>query len=148
MLECKPPTHGVALTYSQSTHPTRNSARGVLRPLYGARFRRENHSRMPLRFAPLLRLKRRATNGIPLGCSLILPVHTGNCVQTLKAFTARTHASDRSRGRVSTNRGWWTNASAREAAQGRSSCRRQCAVREQAWAQRDEFHTDAFLSTT
>jgi hypothetical protein len=27
----------------------------------------------------------RATNGIPLGCPLFLPVHTVNCVQTLKA---------------------------------------------------------------
>jgi hypothetical protein len=27
----------------------------------------------------------RVTNGIPLGCSLFLPVHTINCVQTLKA---------------------------------------------------------------
>jgi hypothetical protein len=27
----------------------------------------------------------RVTNGIPLGCSLFLPVHTVNCVQTLKA---------------------------------------------------------------
>jgi CO/xanthine dehydrogenase Mo-binding subunit len=25
------------------------------------------------------------TNGIPLGCPLFLPVHTVNCVQTLKA---------------------------------------------------------------
>jgi large subunit ribosomal protein L22 len=28
---------------------------------------------------------KRVTNGIPLGCPLFLPVHTGNCVQTLKA---------------------------------------------------------------
>jgi hypothetical protein len=26
----------------------------------------------------------RVTNGIPLGSSLLLPLHTGNCVQTLK----------------------------------------------------------------
>jgi hypothetical protein len=38
-------------------------------------------------FPRLLRLKRasrRATNGIPLGCSLFLPVHIVHCVQTLK----------------------------------------------------------------
>jgi hypothetical protein len=28
----------------------------------------------------------RVTNGIPLGSSLLLPVHTVNCVQTLKVF--------------------------------------------------------------
>jgi hypothetical protein len=27
------------------------------------------------------------TNGIPLGCPLLLPVHTVNCVQTLKVLT-------------------------------------------------------------
>ena len=27
---------------------------------------------------------RRVANGIPLGCPLLLPVHTVNCVQTLK----------------------------------------------------------------
>jgi hypothetical protein len=32
-----------------------------------------------------LEASRRVTNGIPLGCSLFLPVHTVNCVQTLKA---------------------------------------------------------------
>jgi hypothetical protein len=35
-------------------------------------------------FAPL-EASRRVTNDIPLGCSLLLPVHTVNCVQTLKA---------------------------------------------------------------
>jgi hypothetical protein len=35
-------------------------------------------------FAPL-EASRRVTNGIPLGCPLFLPVHTVNCVQTLKA---------------------------------------------------------------
>jgi hypothetical protein len=30
------------------------------------------------------------TNGIPLGCPLFLPVHTVNCVQTLKVISART----------------------------------------------------------
>jgi 3-oxoacyl-(acyl-carrier-protein) synthase len=34
----------------------------------------------------------RVTNGIPLGCLLFLPVHTANCVQTLKAW--RRCASD------------------------------------------------------
>jgi hypothetical protein len=28
----------------------------------------------------------RVTNGIPLGCTLLLLVHTVNCVQTLKAY--------------------------------------------------------------
>jgi hypothetical protein len=31
-----------------------------------------------------LEASRRVTNGIPLGCPLFLPVHTVNCVQTLK----------------------------------------------------------------
>jgi hypothetical protein len=35
-------------------------------------------------FAPL-EASRRVTNAIPLGCPLFLPVHTVNCVQTLKA---------------------------------------------------------------
>jgi hypothetical protein len=35
-------------------------------------------------FAPL-EVSRCVTNGIPLGCPLFLPVHTVNCVQTLKA---------------------------------------------------------------
>jgi hypothetical protein len=32
-----------------------------------------------------LEASRRVTNGIPLGCPRFLPVHTVNCVQTLKA---------------------------------------------------------------
>jgi Ca2+-binding EF-hand superfamily protein len=32
-----------------------------------------------------LEARMRVNNGIPLGCSLLLPVHTVNCVQTLKA---------------------------------------------------------------
>jgi hypothetical protein len=35
-------------------------------------------------FAPL-EASRRVTDGIPLGSSLLLPVHIVNCVQTLKA---------------------------------------------------------------
>jgi hypothetical protein len=35
-----------------------------------------------------LEASRRETNGIPLGCSLLLPDHTVNCVQTLKAAAA------------------------------------------------------------
>jgi hypothetical protein len=35
-------------------------------------------------FVPL-EASRRVINGISLGCSLLLPVHTVNCVQTLKA---------------------------------------------------------------
>jgi hypothetical protein len=31
----------------------------------------------------------RVTNGIPLGCPLLLPVDTVNCVQTLKVDTRR-----------------------------------------------------------
>jgi hypothetical protein len=38
-------------------------------------------------FAPL-EASRRVTNGIPLGCSLFLPVHTVNCVQTQKVRLA------------------------------------------------------------
>jgi hypothetical protein len=34
--------------------------------------------------ACLLEASMRVTNSIPLGCSLFLPVHTINCVQTLK----------------------------------------------------------------
>jgi hypothetical protein len=57
-------------------------------------------------FAPLESSCMHATNDIPLGCSLLLPVHTVNCVQTLKApagckvWKASTHcnrASGRSR---------------------------------------------------
>jgi hypothetical protein len=33
-----------------------------------------------------LEASRRVTNDIPLGCPLFLPVHTVNCVQTLKVF--------------------------------------------------------------
>jgi hypothetical protein len=54
-------------------------------------FRQNFTSRMPLEFrafAPVEAI-RRVTNGIPLGCSLFLPVHTVNCVQTLKAHLAR-----------------------------------------------------------
>jgi hypothetical protein len=40
---------------------------------------------MALSFTPLLRLKpMRVINGIPLMCSLLLPVGTENSVQTLK----------------------------------------------------------------
>ena len=37
--------------------------------------------------ASSLEASRRVTNGIPLGCPRFLPVHTVNCVQTLKAKT-------------------------------------------------------------
>jgi hypothetical protein len=33
----------------------------------------------------LIEASRCVTNGIPLGCPLLLPVHTVNCIQTLKA---------------------------------------------------------------
>jgi hypothetical protein len=36
-------------------------------------------------FAPLEAFCRRVTNGIPLGCPLLLPVDTVNFVQTLKS---------------------------------------------------------------
>jgi hypothetical protein len=42
---------------------------------------------MPLDPTPArssLEVSRRVTNGIPLGCPLFLPVHTVNCIQTLK----------------------------------------------------------------
>ena len=54
-------------------------------------FDRNLHSRMPLdpthvHLKPCsLEANMRVTNGIPLGCSLVLPVDTANCVQTLKA---------------------------------------------------------------
>ena len=44
-------------------------------------------------FAPL-EASRRVTNGIPLGCSLFLPVHTVNCIQTLKAKVIGEAASE------------------------------------------------------
>jgi hypothetical protein len=53
--------------------------------VYGARFREELRSRMPLVPMPLLEANRRVTNDIPLGRPLFLPVHTVNCMQTLKA---------------------------------------------------------------
>jgi hypothetical protein len=37
----------------------------------------------------------RATNAIPLGCSLLLPVGTVNCVQTLKADSAAARQTNR-----------------------------------------------------
>jgi hypothetical protein len=46
------------------------------------------HSRKPLLVptpARLIEACKRVTNNIPLGCPLFLPVHTVNCVQTLKA---------------------------------------------------------------
>jgi hypothetical protein len=53
--------------------------------MYGARFRQK----IPLEddigsHTCSLEASMRVTNGIPLGCSLLLPVHTINCVQTLK----------------------------------------------------------------
>jgi hypothetical protein len=53
-------------------------------------FDRNLHSSMPLdpthvRLKRVLEVSRRVTNGIPLGCSLLLPVHAVYCVQTLKA---------------------------------------------------------------
>jgi hypothetical protein len=52
---------------------------------------RNLHSRMslvpkPARFKRAVEASRRVTNGILLGCPLFLPVHTVNCVQTLKAI--------------------------------------------------------------
>jgi hypothetical protein len=48
-------------------------------------FDRNLHSRMPLgSHACSLEANMRVTNGIPLGWPLFLPVHTVNCVQTLK----------------------------------------------------------------
>jgi hypothetical protein len=58
---------------------------------------RDLHSRMSLRFTPLLRLKRyHVTNDIPLGVHF-LPVHTVNCVQTLKASCLEGFGYDASR---------------------------------------------------
>jgi hypothetical protein len=34
-----------------------------------------------------------ASNGIPLGCPLFLPVHTANCVQTLKVTWPSLHGT-------------------------------------------------------
>jgi hypothetical protein len=41
-------------------------------------------------FACSLEANTRVTNGIPLGSSLLLPVDTVNCIQTLKALDAVT----------------------------------------------------------
>jgi hypothetical protein len=53
---------------------------------------------------------RRVTNGIPLGCPLFLPVHTVNCVQTLKVV-ARECSNVRSGADESDRWSWcWTLA--------------------------------------
>jgi hypothetical protein len=53
--------------------------------LYGARFPTEIYARGCI--GSHAQASRRVTNGIPLGCSPLLPVDTVNCVQTLKACT-------------------------------------------------------------
>jgi hypothetical protein len=59
---------------------------------HGARFSAEIYTLGPTRGCHLVpthvRFKRnmRATNGIPLGCSLLLPVDTVNSVRTLKVL--------------------------------------------------------------
>jgi hypothetical protein len=49
---------------------------------------RNLHSRMPLDPTHVCLKRAGVTNDIPLGCPLLLPVHTVNCVQTLKAQLA------------------------------------------------------------
>jgi hypothetical protein len=52
-------------------------------------FDRNLHSMIPFgSHAWSLEVNMRVTNGIPLGCLLLLPVDTVNCVQTLKAAAA------------------------------------------------------------
>jgi hypothetical protein len=54
--------------------------------LHGARFRQKFSLEDAIGpHASSLEASRRVTNGIPLGSPLFLPVHTVNCVQTLKA---------------------------------------------------------------
>jgi hypothetical protein len=55
--------------------------------MYGARFRQKFTTEDAIGFPRLLASSScmRVTNGIPLGCSLLLPVDTVNSVQTLKA---------------------------------------------------------------
>jgi hypothetical protein len=53
---------------------------------YGARFRQKFTLEDAIgSHACSLEANTRVTNGIPLGSSLLLPVHTVNCVQTLEA---------------------------------------------------------------
>jgi hypothetical protein len=51
---------------------------------------RNSHSRMRFVPTPALDANMRATKGIPLGCSLVLPVATETSVQTLQSFLAAT----------------------------------------------------------
>jgi hypothetical protein len=54
--------------------------------LYGSFFRQKFTLEDAIgSYACSLEATMRVTNGIPLGCSLVLPVDTANCVQTLKA---------------------------------------------------------------
>jgi hypothetical protein len=61
-------------------HPTRLA-------VHGARFRQKFTLEDDIGpHASSLEASRRVTNGIPLGCPRFLPLHTVNCVQTLKVF--------------------------------------------------------------
>jgi hypothetical protein len=62
--------------------------------VYGARFRQKFTLEDAIGpHACSLQASRRVTNGILLGSSLFLPVHTVNCVQTLKAHHQRNTTS-------------------------------------------------------
>jgi hypothetical protein len=55
--------------------------------MHGARFRQEFTLEDAIgSHACSLEVNMRATNGIPFGCSLLLPVDTVNCVQTPKVY--------------------------------------------------------------
>jgi hypothetical protein len=86
------PDENIALTTITSDPPMEVAITSWARCAFSDR---KLHSRMPLVRMPArfkLEASMRLTNGIPLGCPLFLPVHTVNCVQTLKANCLRSQA--------------------------------------------------------
>jgi hypothetical protein len=66
---------------------------------HGARFRQKFTLEDAIGpHASSLEASRRVTNGIPLGCPRFLPVHTVNCVQTLKAHPRFSMGDGKARG--------------------------------------------------
>jgi serine/threonine protein kinase len=89
------------------------------------------------------------TNGIPLGCSLLLPVHTVNCVQTLKdSITLKAVLGKGNFGVVRLG-DLWANSDAADAASGGAgnggaiSSAVQVAVKT---AKKDKMNNNTFLS--
>jgi hypothetical protein len=81
----------------------------IQREMYGARFSSEIHAQAAIGSHVCSRKANRcATNGIPLGWSLIVPVHTVNSVQTLKAPIGGGCYRTESKG------GWHPNRAVRE----------------------------------